>query len=133
MPTITTLTSTVTTQDDIVTIVVDYLPVFSELERFLMQQHGLRFREHIEVLPVDDPVDPDAAPLANFPLVLVVPPVPQSGGVQLLQRVLRVRRQTLQEDSAPGYADEIRIRIRLLPVGLPHIFETLGQTHSLLG
>ena len=132
MPTISALSSSVTTEDDIVTIVVNYLPVFSELEKFLMQ-HGLRFREHIEVLPVDSPVDPEAAPLANFPLVFVMPPVPHDGGVQELQRVLRVRRATLQEDPATGDADEIRVRIRLLPVGLPHIFETLGQTHTLLG
>jgi hypothetical protein len=132
MARITIVSLSLVTEENNTTVTVDYLPVFTELEVFLMN-HGLRFRERIVVVGVDDPQDENVQILARFPTRFVTPPVPHDGGVQLIQRRMVVQRSALQEDEGIGDADEIRCRIRLLPVGMPHIAEAFTETHVLLG
>jgi hypothetical protein len=131
MARITTVSMSLVTVEDQVTITVNYLPVFSDLELFLMN-HGLRFRDRIVVFGVDEPNN-DQPPLGSFPFHLVTPPVPQGGGVRLIQRTKSFPRVALEEDAGIGDDDEIRCRIHLLPVGLPSIGQAFTETHTLRG
>jgi hypothetical protein len=117
-----------TTVDTNTTVRVKYTAKFSPLDRFLAAA-GLKWVERIEVLAVDGQ---QGFVLQHFHQETI--PVGAGGGFLSVQRErsLTVPRSALQEDP-DGETDEIRCRIKLVPIGLPNAKSAETEIRELLG
>ena len=123
MPTTNTHRLTLTREGDNVEINVRYNAVFSVFDRHLAGL-GLKFRERIDVIGVDDPGVATSEILTSFPSPILA--VTDGAAVQTIPRNLsmRVTRAALDEDRNPQLTpdlipDEIRCSVRIEALGLP--------------
>jgi hypothetical protein len=104
-----------------VTVSVTYNAVFTEFERQLAGL-GMTFHEHLDVFGIDPPGSLTGTLLDTFPLASLA--VSVGAGTLTVPRSVQMvmARSALQEDTAVGDADEIRVKIRIHAVGLPPEF-----------
>lgn len=118
MPSVNSLSLTLTTVGDNVTITITYNAVFTAFERQLAGL-GMAFGSREDVIGIDPPNSLTGTQITSFPQ-LTFPVTVGSGALSLPQnRSMTVPRATLQEDPTLGDSDEIRVRIRIRSVGLP--------------
>jgi hypothetical protein len=116
-----TLTLTPFMEDGLskVNIQVTYDAVFSPAERGLTTPpFEWKFLETIQVIGVDPPFGTTGQILVEKMLpVQEIPVTPGPGSLTVPRiRIVKALRTLLQEDPAPGDADEIRCNIQILPV-----------------
>lgn len=124
---------TLTTVGSNVTIGVTYTATFTEFERSLANL-GLRFRERIRVIGIDPPGGFNGTILPVSFGSTTLPVTPGPGPLSIPRnRTVTVPRSVLQEDTAPGDADEIRCEIIIEPVGMPASVNGFTDQEVLLG
>ncbi|MFB2934697.1 hypothetical protein ACE1B6_05415 [Aerosakkonemataceae cyanobacterium BLCC-F154] len=109
-----TLTDMVENGVNMVIVEIKY-DVNFKLHEYFLQTLGFQFQETIQILGVDVGNVVDKILLDKFMPVQDIT-VPPGGGTVSRKRTGKVTRAFLQEDSAPGDADEIRCSIQILPV-----------------
>jgi hypothetical protein len=121
MPSVNSAALALITVGQNVTVSVTYNAVFTAFERQLAGL-GMGFHEHLDVFGIDPPGSLTGTLLDTFPLTPFA--VTVGAGAQVVPRSVQmvIPRPALQEDTALGDADEIRVRIRIHAVGLPAEF-----------
>jgi hypothetical protein len=109
---------TLTTAGASTTVRVQYSVTFTALEVFLAE-HGLTFREAIYAMGIDPPEIGTSRLLYLFPPENIPVPPGTTPLTIARDRSFTVPRRLLQEDPAPGDADEIQCGILIEPLGLP--------------